>query len=218
MVLEKPSKFNPPSHGRRLPKNNNPPRHYGGDVSEVEAAAQRVRDYPGMMAPAGTWSHWFLNSRAIHLCLTLVRRTRAVDRAKRRPGANSRVQGMLTSLAVFTFVENFKRTSPFVDLVPSGSDFLSHPLQSVKLLVEVFRLSTAHRSREVAEERTRGVDDVEKRRMFRKAHGMQTHTGIAAWLGWNDQGEPETPAVDGEADSSNLAEDMRKRKKFLGIF
>ena len=125
---------------------------------------------------------------------------------------------MLSSLAIYTFVENFKRTSPFADLIPSGSDFASHPFQSMKLLVEVFRLNTAHRSREVAEKRTREVDDVEKRRKFRRAHGMQTHTGIAGWLGWNDQEEPEAAAVQTEEESPNLAEDMRKRKKFLGIF
>jgi len=134
---------------------------------------------------------------------------------------------MLTSLAAYTFVENFKRTSPFADLVPGVGDFATHPLQSAKLLIEVFRLSTAHKSREVAEKRTRAVDDVEKRRMYRRAHGMDTHTGIAAWLGWNDKDEPEAAAADdgaagspdrAEGETPNLAEDMRKRKKFLGIF
>jgi len=128
---------------------------------------------------------------------------------------------MLSSLAIYTFVESFKRNSPFSDLVPSTSDFLSHPFQSMKLLVEVFRLSTSHKSREVAEKRTRDVDDVEKRRKFRKAHGMPTHTGIAGWLGWNDTDVPDTPAATTEdegGESPNLAEDMRKRKKFLGIF
>jgi len=72
-VLEKPAKFNPPSHGRRLPQRSNPPRHYGGDVTATEAAAQKVRDYPGLMAPAGSWAHWFLHSRGLHTFLTLVR-------------------------------------------------------------------------------------------------------------------------------------------------
>ena len=72
IVLEKPAKFNPPSHGRRLPKDS-PPKHYGGDLSAVDAAAQNIRDYPGMMSPKGSWSHWFLHSRSIHMVLTLVR-------------------------------------------------------------------------------------------------------------------------------------------------
>ena len=88
----------------------------------------------------------------------------------------------------------------------------------MKLMIEIFRLSTAHRSREVADKRTREVDDVEKRKMYRKAHGLPTHTGIAAWIGYNETDEPETPAVQEEGAAPNLAEDMRKRKKFLGIF
>ena len=72
IVLEKPAKFNPPSHGARLPRKNAAPRHYGGDLGAAEAAAQKVRDYPGMMAPDGSWGHWFWNSRRFHLFITLV--------------------------------------------------------------------------------------------------------------------------------------------------
>jgi hypothetical protein len=71
-VLEKPAKFNPPSHGRRLPNKSRQPQHYGGDLSAIEAAAQKVRDYPGMMSPKGTWSHWFWHSRGFHVSLTVV--------------------------------------------------------------------------------------------------------------------------------------------------
>ena len=73
IVLEKPAKFNPPSHGSRLPKKPRQQQHYGGDLSAAEAAAQKVKDYPGTMAPKGTLSHWFLHSRAFHLTITMVR-------------------------------------------------------------------------------------------------------------------------------------------------
>lgn len=73
IVLEKPEKFNPPSHGARLPKQNRPQQqHYGGGLSADEAAAQKRREYPGMPPPEGTWAHWFWGSRWLHLCITSV--------------------------------------------------------------------------------------------------------------------------------------------------
>lgn len=73
VVLEKPEKFNPPSHGARLPKKNRPQQqHYGGALSSDEVAAQKRTDYPGMTPPKGTWGHWFWNSRAVHVCITSV--------------------------------------------------------------------------------------------------------------------------------------------------
>jgi len=71
-VLEKPERFNPPSHGSRLPKKQTP-RHYGGELSAAEKQAQQQRDYPKMMPPPGTWGHWIWSSRWVHLVLTLVR-------------------------------------------------------------------------------------------------------------------------------------------------
>ncbi|OAA33710.1 hypothetical protein AAL_01175 [Moelleriella libera RCEF 2490] len=70
IVLEKPAKFNPPSHGSRL-KRNTIPKHYGPNLTPAEAAAQSKRDYPGMMAPEGTWSHWFWHSRLLHTFITM---------------------------------------------------------------------------------------------------------------------------------------------------
>ncbi len=71
-VLAKPERFNPPSHGSRLPKKT-PPRHYGGDLSAAEATAQAAREYPGMPPPKHTAAHWFLHNRWIHVVITVVR-------------------------------------------------------------------------------------------------------------------------------------------------
>jgi hypothetical protein len=70
-VLEKPAKFNPPSHGSRL-KRNTMPKHYGPELTASEVAAQNARHYPGVMAPEGTWSHWFWHSRLLHTFITMV--------------------------------------------------------------------------------------------------------------------------------------------------
>lgn len=72
IVLEKPARFNPPSHGSRL-KRNALPKHYGPALTEDEVAAQSKRSYPGMMAPEGTWAHWFWHSRLLHTFITMVR-------------------------------------------------------------------------------------------------------------------------------------------------
>lgn len=72
VVLEKPARFNPPSHGARLPKNKPPQQHYGGSLSANELSAQKKKEYPGLPAADGTWAHWFWNSKALHLCITMV--------------------------------------------------------------------------------------------------------------------------------------------------
>lgn len=71
IVLEKPLKFNPPSHGSRL-KKNTLPKHYGPSLTADEVSAQRQRSYPGMMAAEGTWAHFFWHSRMLHVFITMV--------------------------------------------------------------------------------------------------------------------------------------------------
>lgn len=73
LVLEKPERFNPPSHGARLPRRGATPNHYGGSLSEQEFAKQKVTQYPGMMAPEGTFEHKFWHNPWIHTFIALVR-------------------------------------------------------------------------------------------------------------------------------------------------
>ena len=71
IVLEKPERFNPPSHGKRLPRSI--PKHYGGAPTAEEAQSRKTKQYPGLPPPDNTWSHWFINSRGVHMFITLVR-------------------------------------------------------------------------------------------------------------------------------------------------
>lgn len=75
IVLEKPLKFNPPSHGSRL-KRNSVPKHYGPELTAEERISQNQKNYPGLMAPEGTWAHWFWHSRLLHTFITMVRDSR----------------------------------------------------------------------------------------------------------------------------------------------
>lgn len=70
LVLEKPAKFVPPSHGSRLRKD--PPRYPGPQLSAEEAAQQQTKKYPNLMPPQGTFMHWFINNRSIHIYITMV--------------------------------------------------------------------------------------------------------------------------------------------------
>ena len=72
IVLEKPEKFNPPSHPARL--NRKPPRQYPGPrLSESQQQEQKTKQYPNTFPPKGTWRYWFLTNRSIHVFITLVR-------------------------------------------------------------------------------------------------------------------------------------------------
>ncbi|KIH95221.1 hypothetical protein SPBR_03986 [Sporothrix brasiliensis 5110] len=197
-VLEKPAKFNPPSHGARLPRRNaNAPaaQHYGGDLSAAERAAQRTRQYPGMMAPPGTWAHWFWTSRAFHLGITM---------------------STLAALAVFTLVENFRRTSPFVDMLPTWREAMQHPILAARTTMEVVRLTEHHRVTVIAERRQMRVDDVAKRTInggWFGGDGKKNQGPVPPPRNEVDDASP----VRGEAPVEEPAE-AGPRKKFLGIF
>lgn len=69
-ILEKPDRFRPPSHGKRLPRAR---RTFGPALSEAEVHAQATKKYPNMMPAKGTFMHWLLTNRPLHLWISLVR-------------------------------------------------------------------------------------------------------------------------------------------------
>jgi hypothetical protein len=71
-LLEKPARFNPPSHAARLPRRGRQQTAYQVPLSSKEKAQQKVRSYPHMMPPEGTFLHWFLTNRNIHVWITMV--------------------------------------------------------------------------------------------------------------------------------------------------
>ena len=71
-VLEKPDKFNPPSHPARL--NKSPPRQFPGPpLSGAQKEAQMKKKYPHTMPPKDSFMNWFITNRSIHVWITLVR-------------------------------------------------------------------------------------------------------------------------------------------------
>lgn len=69
-LLEKPDKFRAPSHPQRLRTPR--PSYAGPSLSQQELEAQKTKQYPHMMPPEGSFMHWFLTNKFIHLWITLV--------------------------------------------------------------------------------------------------------------------------------------------------
>ncbi|KKK13248.1 hypothetical protein P175DRAFT_0517814 [Aspergillus ochraceoroseus IBT 24754] len=154
-VLAQPDKFRPPSHpARRVvqTRNGKVVNYPGPKLSEKEQEEQKTRQYPHMFPPEGTVMYKFLTHRWIHIWIAM---------------------GVLTSLATFTFSTNFKRTSPFAHLLPPWSALLSHPIDTISQTLSVLRMHVQHTSMETREKRHRRIEDAEKRRQYRIAHGLE---------------------------------------------
>ncbi|KAJ5923732.1 hypothetical protein N7454_008977 [Penicillium verhagenii] len=156
-ILEKPDKFRPPSHPQRLvtPVARTPagqPVNYGASLTAAEREAQNKKQYPTMFPPEGTVMFKFLTSRWIHVWIAM---------------------SILTTLATFTFTTNFKATSPFAHLLPSWSGLLTSPIDTVSQALSVYRMHVQHESMRVREKRHARIEDAEKRRQYRVAHGLE---------------------------------------------
>ncbi|KAF2722781.1 hypothetical protein K431DRAFT_221459 [Polychaeton citri CBS 116435] len=182
-VLAKPERFNPPSHPSRI-RAARP--SYGAPLNERERQAQKTRQYPHMMPPEGTFFHWFLTNRTIHLWISM---------------------GILFSLTIGVWFEQFVHSTPYADLLPPNSMFFSHPIKFIRRYVEVYDMHLAYVSADVAEKRKQNVDDVKKRSDYRKAHGMDDDkSGIFG--GWSAKGDDDAlgPALREGGASENSAQ------------
>ncbi|RAH66539.1 uncharacterized protein BO66DRAFT_331123 [Aspergillus aculeatinus CBS 121060] len=215
IVLPQPDRFRPPSHPqRRVVRTSNgrvvnaDPVHYGPRLTEAEKAAQRQKQYPNMFPPEGTVAHKFLTNRGIHVWIAM---------------------GVLTSLATFTFTTNFKRSSPFAHLLPSWSGLLSHPFDTVGQALAVFRMHVEHSSQQTREKRRQRVEDAEKRRQYRIAHGLEEASETAEGADAAAAAAAPAEAVDDQSpiareevagDGTYVDWEGKKRpvKKWLGIW
>ncbi|KAL2214171.1 hypothetical protein CC79DRAFT_1328075 [Sarocladium strictum] len=199
IVLEKPLKFNPPSHGSRL-KRNATPKHYGPILTSTERGQQDKKHYPGMMAPQGTWSHWIWHSRIFHTCITL---------------------GTLFCLGIFTFFMNYAFNSPYKALVPPISDLWNRPTYFFVAWKEVITLHEKDKAQKAIDHRNASLDDHAKRQYFMKMHGIEAKDPVTMIFG-KGKDDP-VDAVEGESSNSPMAavveqaEPEQKKKRF-GIF
>ncbi len=73
IVLEQPDKFRPPSHPARLTSRRRAPAAYNQGTTAEEKESQKTRTYPHMFPQKGSFMHWFLTDRWIHIWITMVR-------------------------------------------------------------------------------------------------------------------------------------------------
>ena len=71
-VIPQPDKFRPPSHSKRLPNRDLENKVYGPPLTEEDKKRMATKKYPNMMAPKGTFMHWFLHNRYIHVWISMV--------------------------------------------------------------------------------------------------------------------------------------------------
>ncbi|RMD44587.1 hypothetical protein DV735_g498, partial [Chaetothyriales sp. CBS 134920] len=188
IVLEQPDKFRPPSHPARLVKNKRPNTFgsgYNQSSTAKEQAEQKTRRYPHTFPNEGTVMHKLLTNRSLHVFISL---------------------GTLTVLACISLITTFTHTSPYAHLLPDASSFLWHPLRSIRECASVYKLDMDYRTAQAFESRQQNILDAQKRRLYRRAHGMEDLNaeydqgvdvrGIAPW----DDGLTKREREKGEAD------------------
>ncbi|RMZ79968.1 hypothetical protein DV738_g3083, partial [Chaetothyriales sp. CBS 135597] len=188
IVLEQPDKFRPPSHPARLVKSKRPNTFgsgYNQSSTAKEQAEQKTRRYPHTFPNEGTVMHKFLTNRSLHVFISL---------------------GTLTVLACISLITTFTHTSPYAHLLPDASSFLWHPLRSLRECASVYKLDMDYRTAQAFESRQQNILDAQKRRLYRRAHGLEDLNaeydqgvdvrGIAPW----DDGLTKREREKGEAD------------------
>lgn len=161
-ILAKPERFNPPSHGSRLPRSKRSNIYPGAPLTPE----QRTRRYPHMFPSEGTWTFWFLTNRLLHAGITLT---------------------ILVSLVIAVQVVDFVHNTPFGELLPPRSMALGHPLSFLGRYWEVYRMHVDWVSQQTAERRRQKVEDVRKRSEYRKAHGMEEEGILGGWTARRDE-------------------------------
>ncbi|KAJ5647008.1 hypothetical protein N7490_003380 [Penicillium lividum] len=200
-ILEKPDKFRPPSHPQRLVSPartpSGQPVNYGPRLTAAEREAQNKKQYPSMFPPEGTVMFKFLTSRWIHVWIAM---------------------SILTTLATFTFTTNFKATSPFAHLLPPWSALFTSPFSTISQALSVYRMHVQHESMLVREKRHARIEDAEKRRQYRIAHGLEEPTEEEK-EGQQQVIDEQSPiAVAEQAEFVDFDGKKRPVKKWLGIW
>ncbi|CUS10515.1 unnamed protein product [Tuber aestivum] len=145
-VLAKPTKFTPPSHPPSPPHGRDP-INYPGPPTHRDPAKR----YPNTMPPPNTWSYYFLTSRVLHFYISI---------------------SVLVVLGAWAAVMNFLRATERGREL-EGELSWSQPLDSVKRFIAAYRLHAHERTLLVAEVRRRKAEDADKRRVYRRAHGLE---------------------------------------------
>lgn len=129
-----------------------------------------------MFPNQGTFMHWFLTNRMIHMYITIVSSPLFLPQAKscsRSPSPNVQQQGTLVVLASISLTVTFMKTSPYAHLIPPISTLVFHPITYIREGLSVLRLHIEYTSQQTEASRQKKILDAQKRRLYRRAHGME---------------------------------------------
>ena len=83
------------------------------------------------------------------------------------------LQGILTILGLTALIQNFLSTSPFSHLFPPASAYLTSPFTSLRETLQTLKLHQDYRTELSGQLRRSRVLDVQKQRLYRRAHGLE---------------------------------------------
>ncbi|KAK5944611.1 hypothetical protein PMZ80_003894 [Knufia obscura] len=125
---------------------------YNQGMNERERARSREKSYPHMFPNPGTTMHWFLTTRWVHVSITMA---------------------VLLTLAFTSMISTWSQTSPYAHLIPPLNMLFFSPLTYLSEVWSVYRLHLEYTTAQTAEHRRQGILDAQKRRLYRRAHGME---------------------------------------------
>ena len=137
-------------------------------------------------------------------------------------------QGTLFGLASSVWVTNFKRNSPFADMLPAWSQLFVHPIAFFRTFMEVVNMNSDYVTAETMERRKRKVEDVAKRAAYRKAHGLDKDEAFGGWTAKTDEqilgpgipvgGDVKEGEGQAQVQSEHVVREKRPLKKWFGIW
>lgn len=117
----------------------------------------------------------------------------------------SSLQSVLFSLAIITSLTTYERTTPFAHFMPpADSSALAHPIKFIYQHWLVYKLHALVNSHIAQAKRRKTQEDVEKRRAYRKAHGIERlQQGPLPWFGLAEEKEEgdKSTSPDGAAEA-----------------
>ena len=112
--------------------------------------------------------------------------------------------------------------------MPTWSEFFRHPFSSVGRWLEILKLHVAHETEETARRRQRAIEETQKTKAYRVAHGLEPAEGqgiglgrIGAVITGQAQGSNEELAQTEQGSGSEYVDfegKQRKYKKWFGIW
>jgi hypothetical protein len=79
----------------------------------------------------------------------------------------------LTGLATTVAVMEFRRSTPYLDLLPTWSECLWHPLSGFRQVYDVVLMDMNHNTQLATVKREKDLEDLRKRKAYRVAHGLE---------------------------------------------